>query len=266
MSIIVGKRTYNERFGNDRSNDMLVNQLYKTKMVLQENLPGHRNFGFQYDNALISQSLATLKRQFPQINEKELTTVLSDCDFDLEISTEILQKSIQEKAGPTFQQPAPARNIKKIQKGEKTEQIQRINPRARRSDSMIQEEDPSPMLQQQAFQNLAENTLNSLQACNSREEIQDILAQVVLEVKNEAEKKDLEKTKKLQDHKQILIKIFKGQQQAIESLQEKELELGTLLNTHEQERGRLKGKNYGLEFKLKNINTCENPGVNFDVY
>jgi len=240
----------------------------RNKMVLTENSYQCRNIDQHHDHKILFQNFAALQRRFSQTPDQELAAILEDCDNNLEVAIEILQRSTQPtqiKQENENLKPIPGRVIKTLVP------IEKPKPKPapieeKKIDNSIQEEDPNPALKMQEFQYFAENLILKLQEMNDIDQIRNFLAQVFYEAKNEAEKKGQEEIKKLAEHKGILIKAFNSQMQKLKALEEKNSELGTLINNHEQEISKLKTINYMHELRLKGLNTQSDKIVNYDIY
>jgi hypothetical protein len=115
MSIVVGKRTFNESFSNLMISDFPRESLYRSKMVLNEtNALNRGNFG-QIRQDIFNENIKILKQNFLFVDEKEIHTILEDCDGNLEIASEILQKSQQPKIVSPLLIPVTGRTIRKLQ-------------------------------------------------------------------------------------------------------------------------------------------------------
>jgi len=269
MSIIVGKRTFNQSFSNLGINDYPMESLYRSKMVLNEqNLANRGNFAQIRTESYID-NIKILKQNFSHVDEKEILTILEDCDNNLEIANEILQKSQQPKVSSPLLVPVRGRNIRKIQQDKQAppkEQTISYQKEEKKQDTKIQEEDTSMLQKMQEVDNLATNVVTHLQSINSLDEAKNFLANVIYEVRAGVEKSDQAIIKKLQEEKQILVRAFNKQRQKSQASEAKNEELNTLLNSHTQEINKLTTINYTLGLRLKALDSKDGQNFNLDVY
>jgi len=268
MSIIVGKRTFDQKFSQMMVSDFPLESLYRSKMVLNENNLLNRNFYNQPTQSSLSENAQILRQHFPRLDDKELFTVLDDCDNNLEIAIEVLQKSTQPRAPSPQLVPVQGRTIKKIslKVAQSNENIPLVAKEEKRSDTSIQEEEPLQPNKAQELNDLAENIISQLHGLNSLDDAKNMMANILFEVKSTSEKKDQEVIRKLQQEKAILMKAFNKQRQKALESEGKNAELNTLVNNHEQENLRLKTLNYTLGLRLRSLDVSQGDNHNFDVY
>lgn len=272
MSIIVGKRNFVENFGNMRINDFPQDSHFLTKMVLTENSTTDRKSYVRLDH---SHNLSFLQSRFPYILQKEIATVLEDCDNNLEIATEILLKS-QNKVNPQplHIKPKPGRVIRTIVPIKESPQSPQMKntmeitshkeeKKQQQQDNSIQEEDPTAIMR---IQEKVDGFMTRLGTLNHLDEVKDLLAQILFELKGDVERNNEDQIKKLQEHKRILIQAFNVQMQKVKVLEEKNKDLGILMTTHEQEFAKLKTINYKHELRLKELYSNNDISKNYDVY
>lgn len=264
MSLIVGKRNFGVNFNEVMVDDFPRNNLYHNKLYKTSQNSCSRNAVHQITTDATAQNMKILRQYFPKIEEKELYTVLDDCDNNLEIATEILQKSIQ--TGPTSKETVD-RNIRKLQL---SPQVQKKPSKCvyiieNKQPETIQEEEPNLNQKFEEMRNMSSEIIEKLQTLNNMDEARDLLARVLFEIKNETEKKCQVETKKLQEDKAILVKAFAKQRQKAQDLQEKNEELNILLNSHETEIGRLRTKAYDLTLRLKMFDPSQDEPHNYHI-
>jgi len=269
MSIIVGKRTFDQKFSQMMLSDFPLESLYRTKMVLNEHNALNRNFYVQPSQSALNENAQILRQHFPRLDDKELFTVLDDCDNNLEIAIEVLQKSTQPRAASPQLVPVQGRAIRKIQSIKVTqaqENIPIVIKEEKRPDTSIQEEEPLQPNKTLEFKELAENIINQLHTMNTLDEAKHMMANILFDVKSTSEKKDQDLIRKLQQEKAILMKAFNKQRQKALESEGKNEELNVMVNNHEQENLRLKTLNYTLGLRLRSLDVSQGDNHNFDVY
>jgi len=238
-------------------------------MVLNENNALNRNNFGQYRQESFNENIKILKQNFLSIDEKEIHTILEDCDNNLEIASEILQKSQQPKIMSPLLIPVTGRTIRKLQPEKEAppkETTITYQKEEKKQDTTILEEDNSFNQKMQEVDNIAKDVIGHLQSINSLEDAKNFLASVIYDVRANVEKNDQAIIKKLQEEKQILVKAFNKQRQKSQASEAKNEELNTLLNSHTQEINKLTTINYTLGLRLRALDSKDGQNFNLDVY
>lgn len=261
MSIIVGKRNFAENFSKMSMNDFSRDHAYRSKLIMNENTLINRHISTQ---SYLLENARTLKQHFQQIDDKEIMTVLDDCDNNIDIAMEILQKSTQPRpVVPVIQE----RNVKKIGVTLREQKIENKRPRVeeKKQETVLEEEIPSAMKTDEV-KAISEHVVQRLQSLSSLDEAKEMMAMMLFDVINETEKRNQGTIKKLNGEKAILIKAFAKQRVKAQTQEEKNTELSIIGNNREQEIARLKTINYKLELRLRALDMSNEENHNYDVY
>lgn len=204
MSIAVGKRNFAENFSQMMISDFPRDNFYRAKIIMNENTIQNRNFSAQ---SYLIENAKTLKQHFQHIDDKvkldhhiflltmlqEIMTVLDDCDGNMEIAMEILQRSAQPK--PNFPM-VDGRTVRKINSAQESQKVEsnRINIERlgliQIGPNRIEEKKPEPILEEEVpsamkaeeVRDISEHVVNKLQTLGSMDEAKEMMVQILFDV------------------------------------------------------------------------------------
>lgn len=261
MSIAVGKRNFAENFSKMMISDFPRDNFYRAKIIMNESTIQNRNISSQ---SYLLENAKTLKHHFQHIDDKEIMTVLDDCDGNIEIAMEILQRSAQPK--PAFPL-VDGRTVRKINSSQEPQKVENIRPNRieeKKQEPILEEEVPSAMKADEV-RDISEHVVNKLQTLGSMDEAKEMMAQILFDVISETEKRNQGAIKKLQLDKAILVKAFAKQRIKAQASEQKNTDLTTISSAQEQEIIKLRTINYKLGLRLQTLDTNNDEIHNFDV-
>jgi hypothetical protein len=276
-TLIVGKRNFIQNFSDYSLNENMFNQLYVSKKVKHlDNLPKN-----EYNNIpkASKQNVEALKALFPSIKHEEISSVLFDCDENMNIAKEILTKQLQKEKEQTHMMISPTkiegnRSIRSLKVDKTATNLtpnQTLNrapeeskgnmiimePRKNELTTKIQEEEIINAPNQEEYQNFASHLINKLFYLNDVAEASTLVQLFLKDFYTEYNKKNETQIRKLLEEKAILVKAFSKQREKTQDLNHKNDDLLNQLDHAGEEINKLRVTNYKLGLRLKSLDVNE---------
>eukprot|EP00331_Platyophrya_macrostoma_P033407 CAMPEP_0176458702 /NCGR_PEP_ID=MMETSP0127-20121128/32778_1 /TAXON_ID=938130 /ORGANISM="Platyophrya macrostoma, Strain WH" /LENGTH=275 /DNA_ID=CAMNT_0017849377 /DNA_START=25 /DNA_END=852 /DNA_ORIENTATION=- len=275
MSLLVGKRTYLDSFGES---PMSVHGGYQASGKLYKSNTFSTNTRPDPAKILLQKNLDLLKSLYQGVEEKELISALEDCDNNLELAKQVVN-AIKKDRYLNFEELKrtepfdSSRDIRKMTIKHKSDITPVVKPQQPKTDMMDESVEkksgaaaPQKNNQESKYKDLTLYLINGMKNSPDLGTAEEFLFTTLKNVFDAEEKKHEAVLKKEQEDKSVMIRVFLKLRDKNKDLTEKNAEYTQKIESTEKELQDLKSINYKLGLMLRSLDSQQINGFSNEVY